>query len=85
MNLEELLTRPQGVAYSVEEASFLVEQYIKDATGQDVKVNIYKNMPNPANLNPFGQIILQNEHQKLFSAFSVALDELLKKKHAQKS
>lgn len=77
MNLIEILTRPNGQNVTIEEASFVVEKYIEKMKGVNVKINIYKGMPeNLSNLNPFGIAILQKEITDLFNAYITASEKL---------
>ena len=48
MNVEEIVKRPNGSEYSVEELAFVVEQYIFKLKGRVVKINLKKGIrPNP--------------------------------------
>ena len=42
MNLKEILNRTSPSNYSIEEMTFVVEQYIEKTVKKSVKINIYK-------------------------------------------
>lgn len=51
MNLEEIINRPDDQQIAVQEAAFVIEQYIKERKGVDIKCT-------PDFANPFEQINL---------------------------
>ena len=71
MELKEILNRTSPSNYSIEEMTFVVEQYIEKTVKKSVKINIYKNI-NVNNLNNYDVSRLHNEHVNLFKAFNVA-------------
>ena len=78
MNLKEILNRTSPSNYSIEEMTFVVEQYIEKTVKKSVKINIYKNI-NVNSLNNNNNVSkLHNEHVNLFKAFNVAEKNLKK-------
>lgn len=71
MDLKEILNRTSQSNYSIEEMTFVVEQYIEKTVKKSVKINIYKNI-NVNNLNNYDVSRLHNEHVMLFKAFNIA-------------
>lgn len=77
MDIIDLLSKPSGYQYSVEEAQYIVEKYIKLKKGQDVKINVYRDVNlNDLHINPFGQIMLQQQTQMLFQALNHATQNM---------
>ena len=77
MDIIDLLSKPSGYNYSVEEAQYIVERYIKLKKGRDVKINIYRDVDlNQLQLNPFGQMVLHQQTQMLFEAFNQATQNM---------
>ena len=76
MDLKEILNRTSPSSYSIDEMTFVVEQYIEKTVKKSVKINIYKNI----NVNSLNNDVskLHNEHVNLFKAFNVAEKNLKK-------
>jgi len=74
MNVQEIVSRGTGSHFSPNELMFVVEQYIKEKKGVEVKLNILKG------LNPrqrIGQFIYQQQITKLNDAFTKASEYFL--------
>lgn len=74
MNIDEIFSRPSPSVYTVEEMIYCVEDYIAKLKGVRVNINIYKGLGNPIVMNPFTQVVLTSQYNKLFEAFNIAHD-----------
>lgn len=73
MNIKEIFERKSPAYYEISEMEYAVEQYIFIKKNIKVKINVYKDIDlNQINFNPFMQIKLQDEYEKLEYAFNIA-------------
>lgn len=68
MDIIEILERKSPAKYTIEELQYAIEMYIKQKKDADVKVNIYRGVPEN-NMNPFQIASLHEQHLKLLRAF----------------
>lgn len=76
MDLKELLNRKSQAEYTTEEACFMVEKYILQETGENVKIDIFKNIKSINIDHPIAKMILTRQLQMLNHAFVVASQKL---------
>lgn len=75
MDIKEIIERPSPAMYTLEEMSYAIEKYIEKKTNKQVKINIFKNMSNIQDMNPWGIFMLQKEYQNIFNAFEIVQKE----------
>lgn len=69
MDLKEILTRKSPSFYTVEEACFVVEQYIYQVTNKKVKINIYKGTERLSPTHQMYTVLISNQLRLLNDAF----------------
>ena len=70
MDIKEIIQRKSPATYTVEELQFAVEKYIEQKKGQNVVVNIYKDM-NMSQLTQFDMLRMDSQHVMLMNAFNI--------------
>lgn len=70
MSIKEIISRPNGSTYSVEEMCYIIEQYVLIKKNRKVVVNPYKGCILNSTLNP---LLFQVELKKIIKAFNHAL------------
>ena len=70
MDIKEIIQRKSPATYTVEELQFAVETYIEQKKGQNVVVNIYKDM-NMSQLTQFDMLRMDSQHVMLMNAFNI--------------
>lgn len=70
MNIKEIVNRPNGSHYSVEEMCYIIEQYVFLKKNKHIVINPYKNCILHGSLNP---LLFQIELKKIIKAFNYAL------------
>ena len=70
MSIKEIISRPNGSTYSVEEMCYIIEQYVLIKKNHKVVVNPYKGCILNGTLNP---LLFQVELKKIIKAFNYAL------------
>lgn len=69
MNLQEIINRPDGANFEVQELAFVVEKYIEQKKGREVRINLTKGL-HPR--HPFFRNMYYSQVKKLMVAYSVA-------------
>tara|TARA_R110000803_G_scaffold16197_2_gene44431 strand:- start:3492 stop:3719 length:228 start_codon:yes stop_codon:yes gene_type:complete len=75
MDVEEIISRPNGSVYSEEEMAAVVERYIKERKGVNVSVNIKKHLRPDM---PFMDRFYGAQVSKLVDAFNISVAYLNK-------
>lgn len=70
MDIKEIIQRKSPAIYTVEELQFAVEKYIEQKKGQNVVVNIYKDM-NMSQLTQHDILRMDSQHVMLMNAFNI--------------
>lgn len=70
MTIKEIIDRPNGSQYTVEEMCYIIEQYVLIKKGYNVTINPYKGCILGRNLNP---LLFKIELKKLIKAFNYAI------------
>jgi hypothetical protein len=72
MNLETILSKQTPLEYSMEEITFVIEEFIRISSNKVIKYNPYKCLSNID--KSLHIVILQQENMKFINAFNIALD-----------
>ncbi len=76
MEINEIVSRNTGSNYTVDEMSYVVEQYIKEKKGVEVNINLEKNINTSTQ---HGQFAYLSQVSSLDNAFSYACKYFLRK------
>ena len=76
MNLQEIIARDNRTPLETHEMQYVVQEYINEKKGADVRINLTKGLNQH---DPFFPIEYMNEINKLIQAFNVAQGYFLTK------
>ena len=76
MNVENIVTRDNRIALETHEMQFVVQEYIKEKKGSNVKINLMKGLNQH---DPFFAMEYLQEVNKLMNAYNVAQGYFLNK------
>lgn len=69
MEILEIINRRSPAVYTIDELQFALEKYIHKKKGVEVKINIFKGMPEDGILNQNQIMHMHRQHSELLLAF----------------